>query len=398
MRNPWLILLVLTLARTCMGFQFQSIAAVGPVLTTGSLINHTELGTLIGLYLLPGTLIAIFGGWLGNRFGDKPVLMTGMLMMVIGGLLLSLSQYYEYMLAGRLMSGIGAVLLNVVVTKMVTDWFSGHRIGLAMGVLITSWPLGIALVTLTTAPLVQVLGVTGTLLLPAVLCALSLILIAFYYADAPTIESQVELGGEPVKAGLSSFELRGVIFSGLVWCLYNIALILPLNFGVDFLISRGESMASSGTIVSLISWLIIPAIPIGAWIAERIGRPVTTMIASFIAIAVLIAVIPFTSSYLVVFIAIGIVFGPAAGLIMALPSKVLRAENRAIGMGILFTIYYLGMGLSAAVAGYFRDVTNNPASPLYIASGAILLAGLALLMFIMLRRQHEMAASVSSSI
>jgi predicted MFS family arabinose efflux permease len=153
-------------------------------------------------------------------------------------------------------------------------------------------------------------------------------------------------------------------------------------------------MASSGTIVSLISWLIIPAIPVGAWIAERIGRPVPTMITSFIVIAVLISVIPFTSSYFMLFIVIGIAFGPAAGLIMALPSKVLRAENRAIGMGIFFTLYYLGMGLSAAIAGYFRDVTNNPASPLYIASGTILLAGVALLTFIRLQHNHENGISV----
>ena len=394
MRNPWLILLVLTLARTSMGFQFQSIAAAGPVLTIESIISHTELGTLIGLYLLPGALIAIFGGWLGNRFGDKPVLMAGMLMMVLGGLLLSLAENYDFMLAGRLMSGIGAVLLNVGVTKMVTDWFAGYRIGVAMGILITSWPLGIALVTLTTAPLIQLLGVTATLLLPSVFCVVSLILIAIYYTNAPVTDNKVEPRGQQAKSGLSRYELNGVILSGLVWCLYNIALILPLNFGVDFLISRGQSMASSGTIVSLISWLVIPAIPVGAWIAERIGRPVTTMIASFIVIAVLIGVIPFTSYYFILFIMIGIVFGPAAGLIMALPSKVLRAENRAIGMGIFFTIYYLGMGLSAAVAGYFRDVTNNPASPLYIASGAILLAGLALLMFIMLRHKNEKALSI----
>ena len=88
MRNPWLILFVLTLARTSMGFQFQSIAAAGPVPTIESIISHTELGTLIGLYLLPGALIAMFGGWLGSRFGDKPVLVTGMLMMVLGGFLL----------------------------------------------------------------------------------------------------------------------------------------------------------------------------------------------------------------------------------------------------------------------------------------------------------------------
>src|SRR5210317_1358780 len=98
MRNPWLILMVLTLARTSMGFQFQSIAAIGPVLTAESIITHTELGALIGLYLLPGVLIALPAGWLGKHFGDKPVLTAGMVMMVTGGLLVVIADIYEFML------------------------------------------------------------------------------------------------------------------------------------------------------------------------------------------------------------------------------------------------------------------------------------------------------------
>lgn len=391
MRNPWIILLALTLARTSMGFQFQSIAAAGPVLIAGSVINHTELGTLIGLYLLPGALMAIPAGWLGSRFGDKPVLLTGMLMMVLGGLLTLHTESYEYMQAGRLMAGIGAVLLNVLVSKMVTDWFAEHRIAVAMGILITSWPLGIALVTVTTAPLIQVFGVTGTLFLPVILCGLCLLIVAGYYTDPQQSDKEFDLSIRQSGERFSTYEIRGVVLSGCVWCLYNVALILPLSFGSDFLISRGLSLTSAGTIVSMVSWLIIPAIPAGAWFAEQIGRPVTTMLVSFIVIAVLIGLIPFIPHYLILFIAIGIVFGPAAGLIMALPSKILRAENRAIGMGLFFSIYYLGMGLSAGAAGYLRDLTENPATPLYIASIAILLAGLTLLMFSMLLRKHEKA-------
>ena len=127
-----------------MGFQFQSVAAVGPVLTSNSHITYTELGALIGIYLLPGAFFAIPGGWLGKRFGDKRIVLIGLAMMTLGGALLSLSGIYEAMLLGRLVSGIGAVLLNVLVTKMVTDWFAEYRITTAMGILISSWPLGIA--------------------------------------------------------------------------------------------------------------------------------------------------------------------------------------------------------------------------------------------------------------
>jgi MFS family permease len=107
----------------------------------------------------------------------------------------------------------------------------------------------------------------------------------------------------------------------------------------------------------------------------------TIMVVSFVSLAILIWTIPFTSAYVGIFIAIGIVFGPAGGLIMALPSQVLKPENRAIGMGIFFTVYYLGMGIFPPIAGLLLDFTDNPAAPLLLAGATLCLALLALMGF-----------------
>ena len=395
MQRLWLILATLTLARTTMGFQFQSIAAVGPLLTSNSTVTHTELGALIGIYLLPGALFAIPGGWLGKRFGDKRIVLTGLAMMTLGGALLALSDTYEIMFTGRLMSGIGAVLLNVLVTKMVTDWFVEHRIAIAMGILISSWPLGIAIALLTIGPLEEMVGLRVTFFVPVAICAIALLLVTRIYTSPPESTEIAKGSNAPSKGKLTPYELWGVVLSACVWCLYNIALILPLSFGPDFLVTRGITLISAGAIVSLVSWLIIPALPLGAWFAERIGRPVSTMVVTFVAIAILIWMIPVTSFYIVLFATIGIVFGPAGGLIMALPAQVLSKENRAIGMGIFFTIYYIGMGIFPAIAGYARDVTGNPAVPLILAGVAILFAVLALVGFRVIQIRHENSTAVT---
>ena len=64
MAQRWRILAALTLARTAMGFQFQSVASVAPFLTSDLALDNAQLGWLIGLYLLPGTVIALPGGLL----------------------------------------------------------------------------------------------------------------------------------------------------------------------------------------------------------------------------------------------------------------------------------------------------------------------------------------------
>ncbi len=393
MKQLWLILATLTLARTTMGFQFQSIAALGPVFTSQSGISYTQLGLLIGIYLLPGMFFAIPGGWLGKRFGDKRVVLAGLFMMTAGGAVLAMSSDFEVMFVGRLLAGLGGVLLNVLVTKMVTDWFAEHGIATAMGILISSWPLGIAIALLVMNPLENLLGLEVALLVPTVLCAIALILVATIYRDpqpkAVDPGSSVPTG----QAKLSSYEIWGVILSGSVWCLYNMALILPLSFGAEYLVAEGVSPAAAGASVSLTSWLIIPALPLGAWLAERVGKPMLIMSVTFLVIAALVSFIPSTTSYVLVFALIGIIFGPAGGLIIALPAQVLQPQNRAVGMGIFFTIYYVGMGIVPAIAGWLRDVTGNPAAPFYLGSFTILLALLALAGFRVLQARRSAAIS-----
>ena len=68
-------------------------------------IGYTEIGTLIGLFMLPGVVIALPGGLLGQRFSDQRVCAFGLALMVLGGLLVGVSESYALAFAGRLLSG-----------------------------------------------------------------------------------------------------------------------------------------------------------------------------------------------------------------------------------------------------------------------------------------------------
>ena len=389
MKSLWVILATLTLARTTMGFQFQSIAAVGPVFIDQSIITHTELGVLIGIYLLPGVLFAIPGGWLGQRFGDKRVVLFGLTMMMLGGALIARFNTYEIMLFGRLISGLGAVLLNVLTTKMVADWFAESRIAMAMGFLISSWPLGIAIALLIMGPLEQMIGLKWAFIVPVTVCAIALFLVLVIYTKPPGQAESAKVPTEIIDRKFTRYEFWGVVLSGCVWCFYNVAFILPLSFGPEYLVTKGLTITSAGAVVSLASWLIIPALPLGALIAERIGRPFATMIVTFMAIAVLMGIFTITPFYAVIFALLGLIFGPAGGLIMALPAQVLSIEKRAVGMGVFFAIYYAGMGILPAIAGYALDISRNPAAPFILACVAILFAALALVGFRVIQNKQR---------
>jgi len=188
-----------------------------------------------------------------------------------------------------------------------------------------------------------------------------------------------------MRFGLTRHELSLTALAGLVWTFYNIAFIIVLAFGPEFLTATGYSTTEASAVVSTVGWLIIPALPFGAWLAERIGRPDITMISCFLIAAVLIGVVASVGPSAMLFALIGIIFGPPGGLIMVLPSQAVRAERRASGIGVYFTCYYVGMGVLPTFAGYTRDLTGNAGAPLWFAGAMLIAATLALMRFRMVQ-------------
>jgi MFS family permease len=112
--HRWTALAVLTFARTANGFQFQSVGAVSPLLMERLHIANTELGWLIGFFSLPGVFLALPGGLLGGRFGDRRVVLAGLGLMTVGSALMGAAEGFAAVVVGRLLSAVGASLVKAV--------------------------------------------------------------------------------------------------------------------------------------------------------------------------------------------------------------------------------------------------------------------------------------------
>jgi predicted MFS family arabinose efflux permease len=54
MSNRWYVLALLFCVRVAMAFQFQTVAALSPLIMSEFKVNIADIGLLIGLYLSPG--------------------------------------------------------------------------------------------------------------------------------------------------------------------------------------------------------------------------------------------------------------------------------------------------------------------------------------------------------
>jgi len=296
------------------------------------------------------------------------------------------------LLAGRVLSGAGAVLLNVAVTKMVTDWFEGHNVVSALGILVTSWPLGIALALIALPMFANNFDWAAAMYLTAAMSAVALLSVVAFYRSPSSRQSEQ---ARRLRLNLTRQELLLSILAGLVWTCYNIGFIIVPAFGPAFLTAAGSNAETASAVVSTASWVIIPAVPFGAWLAERIGRPTATMIACFLLSACAITAVISVGASVALFAVIGLTFAPPGGLIMALPGEAARPQHRAVAMGVYYTCYYAGNGMLPALSGYARDFSGDAAAPLWFAVAMLVLASAFLLLFEAAR--FRFASTISES-
>lgn len=361
MRNRWGILAVLFTVRLTMAFQFQSVAAVAPLLGPKLGASLADVGLLIGLYFTPGIALSLPGGAIGQRFGDKQTVLGALALMLIGSLTMALSDSWSLQIAGRLIAGGGGVLFNVAMTKMVADWFAGKEIATAMAIFVNSWPAGVALSLLTLPAIASSYGVSAVHLAVAATIVLGIVLLAATYRSPAHSGPAVATSVRPDRRSIA-----GVMIAGVIWGLFNVAFAIIFSFGPTLLVEHGWSITAAGSAISIVLWLAVLSVPLGGWLADRTERPQTILVSSCIVFALLMLILPRASSSVAAVIAtlaaLGVISGQPAGPVMSLPAQVLKPATRAIGMGIFYTLYYGSMMLGPVVGGAFAKSSGSAAA------------------------------------
>jgi predicted MFS family arabinose efflux permease len=387
MSPRWLILGVLAFARVAMGFQFQAVASVSPFLVAEFGIDYASVGSLIGLYLLPGLVLAMPGGYLGRRFGEKRMVLGGLALMAAGGAISGLGDSYATLVAGRAITGIGVVLQFVLMTKMLADWFSGRDMILAMSLYLNGWPVGIGLALVTQVNLANAWTWKAVFLSSALLSAVALMLVGLSYRSPPGSAGAATTEG----SRLSLREITLVSLAGLIWTFVNAGWVIAVSFAPGYLRTQGIDFGNAAGITSLATWLAVIGVPLGGYLASRWPRPNTLIIISTLAGGLAVLAVPFTSAYVFCFAVIGMILFLPAGIMASLPIEVLRPGNRATGLGLFYTWWYLGVAGLPPVAGWTYDLTGSAAAPLLYAAALIFLTLPSLALFRLVQARSRTA-------
>jgi MFS family permease len=139
--------------------------------------------------------------------------------------------------------------------------------------------------------------------------------------------------------------------------------------------------------IGLVSWISIASIPIGGWLTDRTGMINLFIVTASALCALSVWMLPAGGTVLVWVIVFGVAIGGWPGAIMALPGQALSPAGRSTGLGVFYTVYYMGMAVFPPIAGWLQGSTQT-ATASVIFGGFLMAATIAALaIFRLLQRR-----------
>ena len=384
----WSILALLFVCRASLGLQFQTLGSTAEPLVAQFGFSYAEIGTLIGLFMLPGLLLSLPAGWAGRHASDRQLVTLGLGLMAAGGGIAVLAHGFGLLALGRLVTGAGFVFSTVYFTKMVVDWFAGLELATALGILVMSWPFGIAAGQVAHVWLAGAFDWRAAFAVASVCCAAAAVAVWLAYRSPPAaLAPATALSAAPTAGGLTRDEWLLTLLAAAVWGLFNAGYVVYLSFAPRVLVAGGYGLAAAAAVVSLASWVMIFSVTVAGRLADRTGRHATVLGVCLAVGVVSLLLLQHTAWAVPLSLAFGLIGAAPAGIIMSLTAQAMAPQRRAFGMGVFFSFYFVLMTAAPPVAGWLFDRTGSAYAAIVFAAGLFAAAGLCFAAFGPLKRR-----------
>src|SRR5713101_6674662 len=331
-----------------------------PVIQADLMLSGTEVGLLAGLPVILFAVAALPGSILIARFGALQTLLFGLLLTAAGGGLRGLAATAAALYAATIAMAAGVAVMQPAMAAIVREWMP-LRIGFGTALYTFGLIVGEIVPVALTIPLVLPL-VHGSWRLG--LAAWSLPVLAIAILTAVLAPRSRRCGGALVAAGKWWPDWR----DPLVWRLGLIfASVNSVYFGTNaflpaLLSGAGHSDLISGALTAL-NFGQLPASALMVVAAHRIERRVWPYVAVGCLILLALSGVVSSAGPWTPFWAgaLGLCFGIALPLGLALPPLLVAPSDLARTSAAMFTISYaLAMAISVA-GGAMWDFTGHPA-------------------------------------
>ncbi len=362
----WWMLVILSLGFFQLTLNWFDIAAVFPAVGQQFGLQFPQLALLISLFLAGYGIFHIPTGILAYRFGLRNVLLAGILLESLGGIASAFAPNYVWLMILRIITGVGASFFVGCGFSMVTSWFRGRELALALGISGgAAFALGAAFGLFTWVSIIQSTGWSTALVIGGVIG-----IVVFFIALIWLREPNDELG--ELEARYFSWSAIGRVLGNKD--LWFLGLGILGAYGAYFTASQlmssyavavfHLSASTGGLIAAVIVLAGVPGSILGGYIADRAHSLKVVIITPLLLLGVGMLLLPFvglTGTWVIaVLVGFLLIFGFAAWT--AAPghySDRVHPKEVATAVGLMLTLAAvggflvpIGFGLIEAASGF----------------------------------------------
>ncbi len=361
-RYRWVILILACLCMLVFAFTLQSLPPLFTLIIAELKLTHAEAGLLMSLFALPAIFLAILAGFLSDHWGPFKTGVISLILVIIGMFSFAVSGTFSYAGLGRVIAGIGAVTISIVAVQILSQWFRGHEVGTAMGILNIAVPVGTIICFTTFGRLGESLGWRVPIFITVMIGVVGLVAFLILYKPAPSPPQKITHEKKEKVTGLYSSLLKvgsSIWLLGFCWMWFNAAAISFSTFAPHFFVSKGYSIGFAGFLASLLMWGSLILSPAIGRLVDKVGNNDVFIGVGGVILAAAIYLVTRSTNFLfpMILIAVAVAFVPTP--LFSFSSKILKPKNLGLGFGILAMLSGIGMSFGPYMTGLIRDKTGS---------------------------------------
>jgi MFS family permease len=327
-----------------------------------------QIGLIIGYFAFTAMLLRLPSGWLIDRRGARPILVSGMSVFFLASLGYTATTSVGAILGLRLFHGTGMGLFPTAAAVVVTELSPPERRGEAMGWFGIANSIGLIAGPAAGPLIASSLSFLALFLVAAALAGLGLTCVALSRTPAPRTR------GAPGRViGWQDVLSRGAVLPSLIL----LFLYIPYGALLAFvpLMATARGLENPGLFYTAFAVAMLLVRSQAGQISDRRGR-VTVILPGLLVAAVALVLLGLASTPAGILTAAAIFgagFGSVQPALMALTADRVAVADRGKAMGTFFTAWELGIAAGASAAGWLLTYTDF--AVLLVAGALLPLAG-----------------------
>ncbi|PNK61063.1 CynX/NimT family MFS transporter [Psychrobacter sp. FDAARGOS_221] len=378
--NRWLIIAGFALLLGINQFLWLSFATI--IISTQAHfgVNEFFANLLTLIFPIVFVLLAIHSGKILDNHGYKKVVSYAAVLMLVGSVIRWLGvDSYWIVFAGQLLIAIAQPYITNAINQVTTDWFDKSQLATVTGVIMGVMFLATALGAFASAPLIELFGFSGMLMLNMALTAIAVAFFLLVVAEKPQKHDDA----------ISLHEIESLLKNKRLW-LISLTIFIAMgyfnglsNWIAPILEPRGIDEATAGVITAM---LIIGGI-LGALIIPLLSdylhkRRIFLIIATLVGALATYPLLFLSSGTTTLIISFVLGFFLLAGypLLIAAAEDTVHPSQAAKAVAMLMLMGNLGGVVMVLSMQGVKVMTNS-----WALSGWVLIISVALASFLVLK-------------